>query len=346
MIKRFFLIIWLFLLLSIILGQSVPGEYPQYVNVKDDSLLSGQNELTIYVIPSTVKYDWSSPHSLFKSYFKNYKRNLFKRRSYCLGHAFIELHTPLASKRILTGMRAASRKEQKDLVFKQHYGLAILGADTKGVLESETDLDYNVKEYSRKGQLAFMTIFISDEATERMIQFFQSYKAGIDSNGSPGARYGGAFWPRYEGEGAGCSAFAVSFLDLAGLLKEEFDKWLVKVNIPMDLIGGPYNNYQDVRLRDIKKQKTWTENNTSEGMKYELLEMYDPTLMYEWIKESRDKQEVGDAMTVTPVQLNEAIGIRIDGRNLPLPEEESIFLEREKPSIFIDYYRQKYKIEN
>lgn len=346
MTKRVFFTAWLFFLLAVLAGQSGSEELALNLADRSDSVSAGQNELTIYVIPSTVKYDWSSPHSLIKSYYRNYKRNFYKKRSYSLGHAFIELRTPLASGRILTGMRAVSRKEQKDLVFKQHYGLAILGADFEGALESETDLDYKVKKYSRKGQLAFMTFFISDEAVERILQFFLSYKAGIDSNGSPGARYGGAFWPRYKGEGSGCSAFAVSFLDLAGLLKEEFDNWLVKVNIPMDLIGGPYNNYREVRFRDIKKQKSWTENHGSDTVKYEPLEMYDPTLMYEWIQENRHKKEVGDAMAATPVQMNKARGIRIDGRNLPVPEEDSIFLEREEPSIFIDYYHQKYKIEN
>lgn len=340
MIKRFILTIWLFLLITIILGQSIPGEYPKYVNDKDDSLLAGQNELTIYVIPSTVKYDWSSPHTLYKSYVKNCIRNLFKKESYLLGHAFVELRSPLASGRIFTGMRSASKKEQKDLVLKQHYGLSILGADTEGKFETDIDLEQKVNKFSRKGQLAFMTFYISDEAAERMIRFFQSYKAGIDSNGSHGVRYGGAFWPRYKGEGAGCSAFAVSFLDLAGILEDEFDKWLVEIDIPMELIGGPYNHYNEVRLSDIKKHESWCVNNDT--LDYEHFEIYDPTLMYDWIQEMWDEQESRDALTITPMQLNQSKGIRIDGRNLPVPEDESIFMERDKPSIFIDYYHQKY----
>jgi len=340
MIKRFFLIIWLFLLITILLGQSVPGEYPQYVNDKDDSLKAGQNELTIYVIPSTVKYDWSSPHTLYKSYVKNCIRNLFKKESYLLGHAFVELRSPLTSGRIFTGMRSASKKEQKDLVLKQHYGLAILGADTEGKFETDIDLEHKVSKFSRKGQLAFMTFYISDEATERLIQFFKSYKAGIDSNGSHGARYGGAFWPRYKGEGAGCSAFAVSFLDLAGILEDEFDEWLVEIDIPMELIGGPYNHLNEVKLSDIKKHESWAINNDTSD--FEHFEIYDPTLMYEWIQGVWYKQNLQEALNVTPVQLNQARGIRIDGRNMPVPEDESIFMEREKPSIFIDYYHQKY----
>jgi hypothetical protein len=327
---RIFLTLWAFFFIGVTAGQP-------------DTSAVAQNELTIYVIPSKVKYDWSSPYSLYKSYFKNYKRNLFKKERYIMGHAFVELRTPLnAAGRIFTGMRSASRKEQKDLVLKEHYGLSILGADMEGKLETPAELNHTVEKFSRKGQLAFMSFFISDSAAERMLAFFRSYKAGIDSNGSRGARYGGAFYPRYQGEGSGCSAFAVSFLDLAGLLKDEFDEWMVKIDIPMDLIGGPYNNYHDVRFKDIKKYKSWTENYDTTGAIYEPFEIFDPSLMYEWIQEEWEEQEdPGHGLSLTPLQLNSSRGILIDCRAQPLPEAESIFLERKNHSIFIDYYFQK-----
>lgn len=341
MTRRFFLTIWLIFLIAVTAGQSAFPEFPQNQPINLDSTVAGLNELTIYVIPAKAKYDWTSPRTLCKSLFRNYRRNLFHKDRYLLGHAFVELNSPLASERIFTGMRSDSRKELKNLVFEQHYGLAILGADLKGKLETENDLELKVEKYSRKGQLAFMTFIICNEAAARMISFYQSYKAGIDSSGSPGARYGGAFWPRYKGEGSGCSAFVISFLDLAGILKEEFDEWKVKVNIPMELIGGPYNNNIDVRIKDIKKHNDWVSSDDQENGGYEYLELYDPTLMFAWIQEMWDRHEAPNVMTITPVQLNKAKGILMDERNLPVPAEDNIFIEREKPSIFIDYYLEK-----
>jgi hypothetical protein len=332
---------WLFLFITTISGESGLAEFSLYLPDNPDSSVINQNELTIYVIPSKCKYDWTSPHSLKKSYFRNYKRNFFKKEKYLLGHTFIELQSSLIPGSIFAGMRVASGKEQRDLVFKQNYGLAILGADMEGQLETITDLEPKVEKYSRKGQLAYMTIIISDAAAERMIGFFNAYKAGIEGIGSPGARYSGVFWRRYEGEGSGCSAFVVSFLDLAGLLVEEFDEWLVKVDIPMDLIGGPYNNYNDVRLRDIKKHKSWDAGYESDTVAFEHIEIYDPTLMYEWIQNIWEKPETLENLEVTPLKLNESKGIRMDGRNFPLPEEEKIFMERKNPSLFIDYYNKK-----
>lgn len=342
MTRRIIITIWLFLIIALTFGQSGAGE-PKSAGIKNPDLSeASHNELTIFVIPSKVKYDWSSPRTLYKSYFKNYRKNIFNKNAYNLGHAFVELCTPLSSGRIFTGMRAASGKEQKDLVLKEYYGLSILGADMDGTLQSDSELVSEVQRYSRNGQLAFITFFISDEATQRLLQFFQSFKAGDDSSSYHGIRYGGAFWPRYKGEGSGCSALAVSFLDLAGLLKDEFSQWLVRVNIPMDLIGGPYNHDYKVRLNDIKKQTSWSGNCEPAGVSCEPFEIYDPTLIYEWIQDKWDENINLNDPSVTLLRLNEAKGVLIDSRNQPLPFEKSIFIERDKHSIFIDYFHQKY----
>ena len=300
-----------------------------------DSVFSGQNRLTIYVIPSKVKYDWSSPHSLYKSYIKNSLRNIFSKTNYLLGHAFVDLQPAVPGERILSGMRSVSRKEPKDLVFKQHYGLAILGCGLHGRLETEEELTIKLGKFSRKGRLAFMEFIISDSATARLTDFYFSYKASLDSL-SAEALYGGAFWPRYYGEGAGCSAFAISFLDLVGILKDESDEWLVKIDIPMSLIGGPFNGLNEVRLKDIRKEKSWAISSAPGPQTYEHLEMYDPTLMYEWIHSILENNKGHEELMSTPLQLNKAKGILIDYREEPLPEIESIFIERKAPSLFID----------
>lgn len=335
MINRITLVFWSFLIVFSATSQQEP-----------DTLQSGLNQLTIYVIPSKVKYDWDSPAKLYKSFVKNYKRNLFSKNNYLLGHAFMELKTEKLNEKILTGMRSASRKEQKELLFKEGYGLSILGADLEGFLENSSVLEQTKKKFSRKGQLAFMTFYISDEATDRMINFFQSYKAGIDSIGSPGARYGGAFWPRYNGEGSGCSAFVISFLDIAGLLIDQFDEWFVRVNIPMELIGGPYNDNNEVRLRDIRRCNSWADDAGRELESAEYIQLYDPYLIYEWINEKWETGSITENIKADPLKLNAARGIRIDGRKQSLPEDDHIFIDREDPSIFIDYYNLKYRSGN
>lgn len=341
MIKRLALILSLFIFVAVFPGQAPLAQGSGKVSNTGDSLNSSRNELTIYVIPSKVKFDWTSPHTLYKSYLKNYTRNLLSKRAYVLGHAFIELSSPLVPENILAGMRAASSAEQREMVLREHYGLAILGAEMKGELETSTALEPKLNKYSRKGRIAFMKFIISDAATERLLKFFSSFKLMIDSNSASNAYYGGAFWPRYNGEGAGCSAFAVSFLDLAGLMNDIFKEWMIRVNIPMELIGGPYNENNEVKFREIKKYNSWATNCDNDPDNCVNFGIYDPTLIFEWIGKVYDEKSVPGNLPVTPVRLNKSEGIVIDGRKVPVPVDEKIFQKRENPSIFIDYFHHK-----
>jgi hypothetical protein len=114
----------------------------------------------------------------------------------------------------------------------------------------------------------------------------------------------------------------------------------------MDLIGGPYNNNKEVRLKDIKKYESWAEITDSSFATYVPFDIFDPTLMYDWIQEELEEPDLPNNLSLIPLQLNEARGILIDSRNQPMPYEESIFMERKKRSIFIDYYHQKYSGAN
>lgn len=331
---RYLIIIAFILGLFTLKGQDKPA-ISQNNGITYPDSLSGMNRLTVYVIPSKVKYDWSSPHTLYKSFIKNYTKNLFSKKNYVLGHAFVDLHPVEPDGRIFTGMRSVSKKEQKELIYKKHYGLSILGCDMAGRLESQEELAEKIEYFAGRGQLGYIAFLISDAAADRLADFFREYKLSHDCDTCPEIRYGGAFYPRYHGEGAGCSAFVISFMEIAGLLADEFSNWLISIDIPMSLIGGPYNNEQEVKLKDIRKEKTWADTGKE---KYEHLEMFDPTLMYEWISDKYHTGTIGDSLKVTPVALDKAKGIIVDCRQQPLPTEQELFKDRQNPSIFIDYY--------
>ncbi len=174
-----------------------------------------------------------------------------------------------------------------------------------------------------------------------MIQFFEAYVSRFDTTGGKGAPYGGAFWPRYFGEGSGCSAFVVSFLDVAGLMRSHFDGWRVDVNIPMALIGGPYNNNRQVTFGDIRKTGSWADPATQAGTDYAPFSIFDPSLMYTWIREINADPSLPGEAKVSPASIYKADGIVIDSRRNPVPEGEEIMTGRPEPCIFIDYYHKK-----
>jgi hypothetical protein len=297
--------------------------------------------LTVYLIPAKVPYDWSSPDALLHSYFKNFKRNIFSKNGYILGHAFVQLSAGSAENDILTGMRSVDRKSQRHLVLGEHYGLSILGTALPGELDEQHSLGKKVERYLQQGKIAFIRMLISREAYDRMMAYYASYKLRLDSLGNPGLCYGGAFWPRYYGEGSGCSAFAISFMDLAGLFRSEYSKWKVYINIPDDLLGGPCNNGNEVRLKDIRKSDGWGKAPEKEGTGYEPFWLYDPTLMYEWVLKTYEQDDSVEKTAIRKVNIERSKGIEIDARHIPLPDE-SIFMKRKEPSIFIGNQGEKH----
>lgn len=335
MTQRLLLILLPLLIFQLLQGQESPTEKYLSDELSTFTKSNSPHRLTIFVIPPKVKYDWTSPRSLQKSYFKNYRRDFFKKEKYLLGHAFIELSTPLAENVIFTGMRSSSQKQKKQLLFKEGYGLAILGTDLQGHLENYDHLMKVLDKYSHKGKLAFFTMLISEDAAERMLEFFERFQSIEDSVTAPRFHYGGAYYPRYHGEGAGCAAFAISFLDLGGLLREIYNDWMIEVNIPIDLMGGPYNVGNEVGLRDICKKDHWADADKENRDSYEPYEIYEPTLMYEWVHEIWKDDALLPQFHTVPVNIDKARGILIDMREVSAPIKEPIFIKREKPSIFV-----------
>lgn len=331
--KVIFSIVFLGLILTVI-SQGLPDNARVFLLREGDCEPDSLHELLIYVIPSRVAYDWSSPRSLHRSYVKNIKRSLLSKQNYLLGHAFVEFRSPLLPGRLLTGMRSASKKESRDYVLKDHYGLAILGAGLDGRLETGSELLEVRKDFARRDRLAFIRLLVSEEAAARLLAFFESYISRYESPAEGGVPYGGAFWPRYEDEGAGCSAFAVSFLDVAGLLRDFFDEWVIRINIPMSLIGGPYNDGNEVKIKDVRKGKKWADPDSLAPGEYVRFEIYDPSVMYQWIMDVRQGRVREDGFEAADNYEPEAPGLFFDARNVPVPMGEPLTGTREDPSIF------------
>ena len=341
--KKFALPVSIILLFTLVtLGQERYDTLQQFISHQESSCDDTLHELTIYLIPSLVKIDWDSPRSLYLSYIRNMTRSIFNNHNYLIGHAFVELRSPRIPGRFLAGMRSASKQEQMHYVLRENYGMAILGTALQGRLETNGELTNNIELYARRGNLAFIRVYINDEAVERVLDFFHVYLSVFGNKEHNLPSYGGAFWPRYESEGAGCSAFAVSFLDIAGVMRQYFDEWKIQVGIPMELIGGPYNNYHKVRIRDIKNHKSWSDENGEMHVTYEPYEVYDPSLIFEWIHDTWNTNRDSNNTDIIPVVENDVFGLIFDARNTPAPNNEPLFRERKKRSVFIDHYRQEF----
>ncbi len=334
--KRFTLI---FYKLCISLLVVLPPEIG--ISQVSDSSKMNNHELTIYVIRSVGPIDWESPSSCYKSYIKAYLNHIFRKKMTLTGHLFIKFSTPLLNETLYAGMCTPSRKERRNLVLKEKIGLAVLGASMKAKLENRKDLIQRINYYSRKNEMAFITYHLNEQAAHRLIDFYQGFTSKSRTNNIPSDYYGGALWPRYIGEGAGCSAFGIAMLDVAGLLDEESKSWMRTVNIPMSLIGGKFNNNHRITGRNIKKTTVWNDGTGLENVDFVPFSIYDPSLIYYWIIQQRKLSGESGILGYFPA--NEAIipGLSADRRQVKINPEEPIFVCRPDSNLFIkDYYRK------
>ncbi len=299
------------------------------------------HELTLYVMPTLFPLDWEGPAALYKSMKSGYLRTITKRDNYLLGHVAVRLSTPLLSKPLLIAQTSGSLKEKLDLVFRQKVGYAIIGAPLEGRIETPEEITHKLNVYSKRNKLAFIKYLLSEKAAKRMINFIENYSIKMNEHHAPSDFYGGAFWPRYYNEGAGCSAFAVALLDLVNLLEDENTQdWEMRVKIPMHLIGGKYNNGLKVSGSAIRKTKEWYSGEGKINEDYVVYAVYEPSMMFDWIMDKRTTEN----QIYKPVDEDNVPGVVIDGREVVFDINEPFFKERTEPNLFINHYLKKINI--
>lgn len=263
------------------------------------------HELTVFAIPAPklVSLTWKSPGGLARRTLINEGLGF----SRAIGHAFVRVDCGAAN-----GKPAAVRQvgqsnvgeEFRNMVIKEKAGLGVLFRTVSGVLESDELLDTTLKDRYGSGRIASIRYGISGEACHALLDYVKEYdKRNVEDE------YG-FVRPLYQ-EGSGCSAFAMSFVRLAGLLEPYMaQEWKFDVRIPMSLIGGatnPGNSVSVARLFTIGRGWATPEE------PHLRLNGWDPTLMYKSI-ELRAKQGIKDGKTVVEKR-GRALGLVVDKRN-------------------------------
>lgn len=259
------------------------------------------NELTLYVIPSPEGMDWSSPSRLARSAFWN--KISFKPRF--MGHVFVELKC--GSTHELTGMVGKNFDYLNQLLVNQR-GLGILYHSFEGQLEEKEDIQKELNEYFKTGHTNFLKIMLNENQCQRALTYLKEYRSQ-----NVGRYYGLANRPRH-GEGAGCSAFGTSFLDVLNLIDEDMRmNWSQTVNIPLELAGPPLREEGVGLLSVMFNSGSWAKENE----KHQKLTFWDPDRMFSWVKNKAAKQHQSYSVT----KIENSVGIVMDKSHIPAPEE-------------------------
>ncbi len=267
-------------------------------------------ELTLYAIPSPKGINWQSPGKLVRSYLTNFlSASRYGKYKHSIGHVIVELKD--STRHVLASVSSASHSGMTQNVLRRGYGLGILFSDIFGILE-ETDINLpQVQERTRTGEIAFIRYRVSQPLFDRLWQYYEEYKQREYYR-----NYNGANKPR-EGLGAGCSAFAVSFLEVGGLLNILPDSlWKIEVNIPSGLIGGHHSVYRYVQVVKIFLARHWLPAADSSGRLYST---YEPSRIYQWIR-ATSMQEVLTG-PYQKISINQAPGLLVDCRDRMPPAE-------------------------
>jgi len=269
-----------------------------------------EGKLTLWVYPSPVGIDWSSPSSLGWSAVKNElapSRYSFK---HSIGHVNVQLDCGARS--VVTGMTSSGSSVEAKALLSEKIGLGVLFRDFAGELESREKVEAQIPERLKGGAFSHLTFAISDATCERLLEFHD----GFEARGYSG-HYGLPLRPRW-GEGAGCSAYATAYLDLAGLLTPEMkERWSKNILVPIDMIGGgeagsPMRKVSLMRLLF----SFWRKWATPE-QEHRAVQFWDPDAIHAWIREVFDSSRDDFGR----ISIERTKGLTLDATQVPTPAD-------------------------
>lgn len=253
------------------------------------------NELTLHFMRSPLGINWNTPWTLSMSTVKNQLVPFSKKRAYSISHVFVEVNCASNGRHIKRGMTSATTTEERDLVFKQHYGLGTMFHFFKGNLEKEEQIERDLAPYDGSKRKATLNIKVSAKTCERMLAYADEYEEK-----GYGKMYSGLQADPLKGEGSGCSAFGVSFMRVGGLMDDFTQEWKTIIDVPNRFIGGPMTGNK-VKLGYILSHPGAKWSNKEPHFH---LEAWNPEKMHAWVKKTYAEVRNGTYEGKWPVEVS------------------------------------------
>lgn len=251
---------------------------------------------------------WESPGKLVFSYLRNFlTRSSYGKYRHPIGHMMVELRD--SAHQVIAGVRAVKHSGMTRNVLFNGFGLGILFEKIKGLLDETTVNLPDIQRRSKNGDIAYLQFRINQPVFDRLWKYYTAYKEkGLYK------LYNGLNQP-LAGEGAGCSAFAFSFLEVAGLL-EMVPPEICRIErpAPATLIQRSGTTDKPVSLLKLVLSRRWASATDPEATHYST---YEPTWLFNWI--NKYHSFMPEAGKVQQVWLNKAPGILIDCSEQPVP---------------------------
>lgn len=254
------------------------------------SLTANAAQVALYAINSPKRLNWSTPRSLLLTTVKNFiKIGQGRRVRHEIGHAFIGFKCDGAQE-VLSGMTGGDNGSSFNDLVRKKRGMSILLEDAPGEFEDHQKAMKDVLDLSKAYRVNALRINISNEKCLKLKNWHAKYST------LPEHIYGGLDKRPLKGEGSGCSAYAMSYFEVADIDFEFFnDQFLQTIYIPKRLLGGPLGEDKQVGVFSVLADRTDLSLPSQDALK---VDFYDPSEMYYWVQDKwleyqRDKRAQG-----------------------------------------------------
>ena len=246
--------------------------------------LFAAGSVTLSVMPPSHPLDWSSPGGVFKAIMKN--KIAFEKRP--LGLVAVTVNCPLVSETL--ALRPYSMGLIGELLIEGR-GLGLLYHTFPGELETVTSDDLKERTH-------FLRTLVSDDHCTRIGAYLKEFREK-----KVGRHFGFPHRP-LMGEGGNDMSFAVSILEVAGLIEQtQKEAWERVVYLPDELSGMPLKE-KYVSFFSLMGS-AWGKDD----QKATVLKFWDSEKLMKWIEKQPTVKKDGTAQ-----------GVEIDQTNSRAPE--------------------------
>lgn len=250
--------------------------------------------MTLHLFSSPKGINWSTPWTMTYSTLKNSIVNTHGKRAFAISHVFVEVKCDSTGEHILRGQTSTDDSNERELLFKLKYGMGVMFHTYKGKYEKEEAILKDMAPYEGSSRRGTFTALINAKTCQRLLQWEREYDASGDWN-----KYSGLQADPLKGEGAGCSAYGISFMKTAGILEPFTEQWKNIIDVPKRFVGGPLTgNRVDILKLLFHPGARW--NNKEPHIH---LEAWNPENMLRWVKKTHDIVQHGGELPGYKIQI-------------------------------------------
>jgi hypothetical protein len=273
------------------------------------------SSLTLVIFQSPHGISWKTPKKLLYTAAFNF----MSKRNRKLGHvaSIIKCNgDDLGPKRAVYAGVVDKGGANIDLLLEDKLGLGVLFDSMPGRLETRSFLQKEIHEKAKTGKkITYIKHLISSKTCRRLVRYYDEFKARKGEY-----KYGLPNRPRYM-EGTGCSAFAMSFFELAGILNQRhYDQWSYNLKVPLKLIGSKHGQKVSIwKFLGVPLSRKWHKSSEL----YKSLFFWDPDTMF---KDTKRLIEYGlenphASRNFGILKTSNMRGLLYDSRNVPTPTD-------------------------